>query len=85
MLVLQVIYGRVTNLSELVTNKITKQSVKVGEEKVEADLVISCVGLPPNVPSIIKLVPGDNIDEQNRIKVSQDILSCISRWSSYML
>jgi len=67
----KVIYGRVTNLSELVPNKVMKQTVAVGDEKLEADLVLPCVGLPPNKTMIDKLVSVDSIDENNRIKVNE--------------
>ena len=67
------IYGRVTNLSELVPNKVMKQTVAVGDEKLEADLVLPCVGLPPNKTMIDKLVSIDSIDENNRIKVTLSV------------
>lgn len=67
----KVIYGRVSNLSELTPNKIAQQTVHVGDEKVEADLVLPCIGLPPNKASIDRLVAIEHIDENNRIKVNE--------------
>ena len=58
------------NLSELEPNKILKQTVVVGDQRLEADLVLPCIGLPPNKPSIDKLISPENIDENNRIKVA---------------
>ena len=49
-------------------NRILKQSVEVDEEKIEADLVISCIGLPPHKESIRNLVTAEHIDEEGRIK-----------------
>jgi len=63
--------GKVTNLTDLQKNTVTQQTVEVGDEKIEADLVISCVGLPPNRDSISKLVTSDQIDENGRIKVNE--------------
>jgi len=67
----KVVYGRVTNLSELVPNTLLKQTVAVGDTKLEADLVLPLVGLPSNKASVEKLVPADKIDENNRIKVNE--------------
>ena len=40
----QIKIGKVTNLESLQKNINVKQTVEVGEEKIEADLVISCIG-----------------------------------------
>jgi len=63
--------GKVTNLESLQKNINVKQTVEVGEEKIEADLVISCIGLPPNKASVKSLVPSDQIDDNGRIKVNE--------------
>lgn len=63
--------GKVTNLEALEKNVNTQQTVEVGDEKIEANLVISCVGLPPNRESITKLVTSDQIDDNGRIKVNE--------------
>ena len=63
------IHGRVANLSELVPNKLLKQTVVVGDQELEADLVFPCIGLPQNKASINKLMTPEFIDENNRIKV----------------
>ena len=65
-------HGRVSNLSDLVHNKVVSQIVAVGDERLPADLVLPCIGLPPNKTSINKLVGPEQVDENNRIKV--DIL-----------
>eukprot|EP00092_Neocalanus_flemingeri_P015668 GFUD01016959.1.p1 GENE.GFUD01016959.1~~GFUD01016959.1.p1 ORF type:complete len:376 (+),score=91.40 GFUD01016959.1:233-1360(+) len=67
----KVIHGRVTNLPQLVANQIIHQTVTVGDQEIEADLVLSCVGLPPNKTMIEKLVSADSIDENHRIKVNE--------------
>merc|ERR1711953_312723 len=51
-------------------NKNIQQRVEVDEEKIEADLVISCIGLPPHKESIRNLVTAEQIDEEGRIKVN---------------
>jgi len=63
--------GKVRNLESLEKNIVKQQSVQVDEEMIEADLVISCIGLPPNTQSIRQLVTEDQIDEAGRIKVNQ--------------
>ena len=46
------------------------QTVMVGDHtELESDLVLPCVGLPPNKRSINKLVNHEYVDENNRIKV----------------
>ena len=40
--------GKAEKLAELETLKVVQQEVVVGEQRIQADLVISCVGLPPN-------------------------------------
>lgn len=67
----KVIHGRVANLSELVPNKLMKQTVVVGDQELEADLVFPCIGLPQNKTSINKLMTPEFIDENNRIKVNE--------------
>ena len=63
-------YGRVSNLGDLEHNKVVTQTVIVGDStELESDLVLSCVGLPPNKRSINKLVNQEYVDENNRIKV----------------
>jgi len=63
--------GKVKNLESLEKNRILQQSVEVDEEKIEADLVISCIGLPPHKESIRNLVAAEHIDEEGRIKVNE--------------
>ena len=48
-----------------------KQVVKVDDADIEADLVVGCIGLPPNKASINKLVDPAQIDENGRIKVNE--------------
>ena len=36
--------GKVTNLESLEKNKVVKQTVEVDGDRLEADLVISCIG-----------------------------------------
>jgi len=67
----QVVTGRVKNLSELETNVVKEQTVEVVDgEAISADLVISCVGLPPNGEVTKSFLPG-SLDENNRIKVNK--------------
>lgn len=66
----KVIHGRVSNLLELVPNKLMKQTVMVGDQELEADLVFPCIGLPPNKTSISKLISPEILDPNNRIKVN---------------
>jgi len=68
----KVVYGRVSNLGDLEHNKVVTQTVIVGDStELESDLVLSCVGLPPNKRSINKLVNQEYVDENNRIKVTE--------------
>ena len=47
-----------------------RQTVVIGEdEELESDLVVACIGLPPNTNSIKNLVDDKYIDENGRIKV----------------
>merc|ERR1711935_1285805 len=68
---IKIVYGHAENLKDLITNKLVKQTVKVGDDKVAADLVISCIGLPPNKESINALVPVDHVASNNRVKVNE--------------
>ena len=45
--------------------------VQVGETTVEADLVITCIGAPPNKSAIAKLIPATSVDAQGRVKVDE--------------
>jgi len=63
--------GRVDNLDKITTNKFMKQTVQIGEECLEADLVVGCIGLPPNKSAINKLVDAKHIDENGRIIVNE--------------
>ena len=63
--------GRASNLESLTTNTVMKQVVKVDNEDIEADLVVGCIGLPPNRDSINKLVDPAHVDEHGRIKVNE--------------
>jgi len=63
--------GDVRNHQTLVKNQNLQQIVEVDDEKIEADLVISCVGLPPNKESISSLLTSEHIDEHGRIKVNE--------------
>ena len=51
------------------TNQVQHQVVVVDDQRIEADLVLSCIGLPPNKKSIESLLPLGHIDENGRIKV----------------
>jgi NADH dehydrogenase FAD-containing subunit len=63
--------GKAVNLSELETNVIKEQQVKLSTDtEISYDLLISCIGLPPNKDSITSLVPEDKLDQNNRIKVN---------------
>ena len=90
------VYGRVSNLGDLEHNKRVTQIVTVGDNtELECDLLLPCVGLPPNKRSINKLVNQEQVDENNRIKVGvicsignhlgvdPKKLGCISAWLSY--
>jgi len=64
-------YGKVTNLDKLEKNKVVKQTVAIGDDdELESDLVVACIGLPPNRDSINDLVDSQYIDENGRIKVN---------------
>jgi len=67
----KVIKGRVSNLNDLVTNQVQHQVVVVDDQRIEADLVLSCIGLPPNKKSIESLLPLDHIDVNGRVKVTE--------------
>ena len=48
-----------------------KQTVAIGDDdELESDLVVACIGLPPNRDSINNLVDSQYIDENGRIKVN---------------
>jgi len=63
--------GKATNLDDLEKNIIKEQEVQLSTEStVACDLVISCIGLPPNSESTTNLLPQDKLDDNKRIKVN---------------
>jgi len=67
----KVMPGRVSNLSELVPNVLSKQEVMVGNTRLEAELVLVCAGLPPNKASVARIVAPHHRDSSGRIQVNQ--------------
>lgn len=67
----KVVVGKAEKLAELETLKVVQQEVVVGEQRIQADLVISCVGLPPNRSALSSLLRPDQLDELGRAKVNQ--------------
>ena len=67
----EVIVGK-ADLSSVKLNEVEKQVVLVGETELEADLVISCIGMPPNKAEVAKLLPAGSIEETTgRAKVDE--------------
>ena len=66
----EVVVGK-ADLSTVKLNMVDKQSLHVGEVELEADLVISCIGMPPNKAEVAKLLPATSIDENGRVKVDE--------------
>merc|ERR1712181_124822 len=67
----EVVVGK-ADLSSIKLNQVEKQSLQVGETELEADLVISCIGMPPNKAEVAKLLPASSIDEKTgRAKVDE--------------
>jgi len=55
-------------------NVIKEQEVQLSTDKtVACDLVISCIGLPPNRESTSSLLPEDKLDDNKRIKVNENL------------
>jgi len=68
---IKVTVGKALNLNDLELNVVKEQIVQLdNEDSLETDLVISCIGLPPNKDSISQLMAG-KLDENNRIKVDE--------------
>ena len=59
------------DLSTVKLNQVEKQSIRVAETELEADLVISCIGMPPNKAEVAKLLPATSIDATGRAKVDE--------------
>ena len=66
----EVVVGK-ADLTTVKLNMVDKQSLHVGEVDLEADLVISCIGMPPNKAEVAKLLPATSIDENGRVKVDE--------------
>ena len=66
----EVVVGK-ADLTTVKLNMVEKQSLQVGEVDLEADLVISCIGMPPNKAEVAKLLPATSIDENGRVKVDE--------------
>ena len=66
----EVVVGK-ADLISVKLNQVEKQSLRVGETELEADLVISCIGMPPNKAEVAKLLPASSIDETGRAKVDE--------------
>ena len=66
----EVVVGK-ADLTTVKLNMVEKQSLQVGEVNLEADLVISCIGMPPNKAEVAKLLPATSIDENGRVKVDE--------------
>jgi len=68
---IKVTVGKAVNLGDLELNVVKEQVVQLSSgDSIEADLVISCIGLPPNKDSISRLMDG-KLDENHRIKVDE--------------
>jgi len=68
---IKVTVGKALNLNDLELNVVKEQIVQLDNgDSLETDLVISCIGLPPNKDSISQLMAG-KLDENNRIKVDE--------------
>jgi len=66
----EVVVGK-ADLTSVKLNQVEKQSLRIGETELEADLVISCIGMPPNKAEVAKLLPASSIDETGRAKVDE--------------
>jgi len=66
----EVVVGK-ADLTTVKVNMVEKQSLHLGEVELEADLVISCIGMPPNKAEVAKLLPATSIDENGRVKVDE--------------
>lgn len=66
--------GKATNVQELERNIVKEQNVDISTgSSLTCDLVISCVGLPPNKTSISNLISEDKLDQSGRIKVNSSL------------
>jgi len=67
---IKVLHGKL-DLDNLKLNCLETQTLKVGDIEVEADLVIPCIGLPPNTKEAARLLPEGCFDMNGRVKVDE--------------
>lgn len=65
---IKVLHGKL-DLDNVRLNSVERQTLQVGDTELQADLVIPCIGLPPNTKEAARLLPDSCIDEKGRVKV----------------